>query len=255
MHDNTPNSTDEKSQFYPRHQLEGRKEGTRPKRRRKGPLAFRMHRDYDVATEEAEGFVIIRVFAPVARIRPDHRVLLLRREYRQRSADPEAPPKLVAIYRGEVERDAVRLDDLDATKLHAAVTTAKKELVTFQLRHDDRKQHRRSSKKGKSQNLTHHMNLPQEVVQRIRDLPNQVDEADLQREEEWISRHLEQEVDTSIEEPQKPVEEASGVHRMPNFEVTSCDQEVAALPTTPPMKPKPYVDVDRRPNWAELFVA
>jgi len=146
--------------FNPRHQIEG------GPRKRRGPLEFRFWRDYDVALPHAEGFVVLRVFAPVKRIHPDLRGLLLRKELRDDG-------RLVAVYRGDVDRDAVRLDDLDSHKLYEALVAAKHQLSVYQLRWDERG-------KRSAPSLTQRLDFPaalrQEVEAKIERLPTLAEE-------------------------------------------------------------------------------
>ncbi len=198
----------------PRTKVEGYTGGKR-KRKRRGPLKFRMHRDYDIAQPHAEGCVVLRVFAPVKRIRPDHRFLVLRREYRVSRKYPDG--RFVAIYRGDVDFDGVRLEDIDLDKFYHGAVDAKQELQELQLKHERRKERRKGSffrsedvvlpsnkkrvEKPKSE-LTHSIDIPREVVEAVSELPNTVDDKELSEAEKRLADYFVQKLDTSPQEPE-----------------------------------------------------
>ncbi len=199
----------------PRTQVEGPPGGKRKRKRKRGPLQFRMHRDYDVAQPHAEGCVVLRVFAPVKKIRPDHRFLILRREFRTSKKFPDG--RFVAIYRGDVDFDGIRLDDLDIEKFYYGAAEAKRELHELQTRYEERKERRRGSfyrskevevmhrrKPAHSSPLTHGLEIPAGIVEAVQSLPQAVDSKALQKAEEKLAKHIVEEVDTSPQEPKTP---------------------------------------------------
>lgn len=188
------------------------------RKRRRGKLRFRFHRDYDIAQPHAEGFVILRVFAPIKPIRPDHRVAMMRCEMRDGG-------EIRAVYTGCVDTDLPRLDDIDLQKVYFAGGEAKAELHALQLKWDEDPRSRRRSSwpkdlprlgnlsfgtppelMPKEPSLLGNMlerGLPVEVVQAVKDLDVAADSTQLKAAEDRLAPFVEETVDTSIEPPQK----------------------------------------------------
>lgn len=143
-------------------------------RGRRGPLPFRFFKDYDVAQPELQGLVVLRMFASVRGV-VDHRPQLLRMEVITRGGET----RTVAVYRGCINIDAPRNQDIDWGKVFYAGTAAQKEETELRLRQQARWDQNKDHVSGRSpahpaldaEPLTQGLSIPADVVARIKALP------------------------------------------------------------------------------------
>ena len=111
---------------------------TKQKRKRgKGRLTWRFHRDYDCTVDHPkhDSLIVLRVFAPVKEVYPMFRFLILRKVFR--FDEKTTSNKLVAMYTGKQRIDAVDMDDFDPVAFFDHMSKAKLELKDLQLRAED----------------------------------------------------------------------------------------------------------------------